>query len=109
MSAKRDLWFQHINTWQESDVSQAEYVRQHNLSAKSFGYYRRRYFQSQSAEMAVPKRTPLLPVQLEDESETLSENQGSIFLTTPRGYRIELSSGFNADTLQRVLQVLEAA
>jgi hypothetical protein len=109
MSAKRDLWFQHINAWQESDLSQAEYVRQHNLSPKSFGYYRRRYFQSQPVEMDVSQNTSLLPVQLEDESETLSENQGSIFLITPRGYRIELSSGFNADTLQRVLQVLEAA
>ena len=109
MSAKRDFWFQHIKAWQVSDLSQAEYVRQHNLSAKSFGYYRRRYFQSKSAEMDESKRTSLLPVQLDDKSEPLAENQGSIFLTTPDGYRIELSSGFNADTLQRVLQVLEAA
>ena len=57
MSAKRDLWFQHINAWQESELSQAEYVRQHNLSAKSFGYYRRRYFKSQHAQMAKPKIT----------------------------------------------------
>ncbi|MES9818626.1 MAG: hypothetical protein ABW155_18470 [Candidatus Thiodiazotropha sp.] len=108
MSAKRDFWLQHINAWQDSGLSQTEYVRQHNLSPKSFGYYRRRYFQSQPAEMDESKNTFLLPVQLEDESETLSENQGSIFLTTPDGYRIELSSGFNADALQRVIQVLEA-
>ena len=108
MSAKRDLWFQHINAWQESELSQAEYVRQHNLSAKSFGYYRRRYFKSQHAQMAKPKITSLLPVQLEDESEPLAEEQSSILLTTPRGYRIELSSGFNADALQRVIRVLEA-
>ncbi|GAA4651613.1 hypothetical protein GCM10023116_38970 [Kistimonas scapharcae] len=108
MSAKRDFWFQHINAWQVSDLSQAEYVRQHNLSAKCFGYYRRRYFQSLPAEMAEPKRTSLLPVQIDNDSETLSENQGSIFLTTPGGYRITLSSGFNADALQRVIRVLEA-
>ena len=109
MSAKRDFWFQHINAWQVSDLSQAEYVRQHNLSPKSFGYYRRRYFQSRPAEMDESKNTSLLPVQLEDESEPLSEDPGSILLTTPDGYRIELSPEFNANTLQRVIRVLEAA
>jgi hypothetical protein len=109
MSEKRDFWFQHINAWQVSDLSQAEYVRQHNLSAKSFGYYRRRYFQSQPAEIADPGHSPLLPVQLEDESDIQSEHRNCIILTTPNSYRIELPYGFDTATLQRVIRVLEAA
>ena len=41
MSSKRQFCFQHIEAWRKSQMAQAEYARQHNLSIKSFGYYRR--------------------------------------------------------------------
>ena len=43
MTSKRPFWFQHIEAWQQSELSQAEYARQHELSISTFGYYRHCY------------------------------------------------------------------
>ena len=45
MASKREFWFQHVEAWRKGRMAQSEYARKHNLSIKSFGYYRRRYFQ----------------------------------------------------------------
>ncbi len=38
MSDKRQFWFQHIEQWEQSGLSQTKYARQQGLSIKSFGY-----------------------------------------------------------------------
>lgn len=107
MSNKQQFWFQHIQQWQQSGLSQAEYARQQTLSIKSFGYYRRRY-----AQKTIDKApASLLPVNVSNDKPDDSSAQPSgsgITLTSPTGFRIELAPGFNPQTLQAVLRTLEA-
>ena len=35
MADKRQFWFQHVEQWEQSALSQAEYARQHELSLDS--------------------------------------------------------------------------
>ncbi|MFK0570175.1 IS66 family insertion sequence element accessory protein TnpA [Endozoicomonas sp.] len=37
------FWFQHIEAWHTSGISQAEYARQHKLSIKSVRCFQRNY------------------------------------------------------------------
>ena len=36
------FWLRHLRQWQEAGGSQAQYCRQHNLSAAAFGWWKRR-------------------------------------------------------------------
>ena len=96
MSSKRQFWFQHIEAWRKSQMTQTEYARQHNLSIKSFGYYRRRYFREQQAQTEATRPT-LLPVSVvTDEAVKPGEPSApGITLTSPGGCRIELATGFD--------------
>ena len=109
MSSKREFWFKHIEAWCKSQLAQAEYARQHNLSIKSFGYYRRRYFQQRQAQTETTRPT-LLPVSVAaDEAIKPASSTPGITLTSPGGCRIELAAGFDPAALKQVLSILEVA
>jgi hypothetical protein len=40
---KRTYWKQHIDSWQETDLTQAEYCRQHNLKHHQLAYWKKRF------------------------------------------------------------------
>ena len=110
MSDKRQFWFHHIEHWEQSGLSQAEYARQQGLSIKSFGYYRRRYNRQQP--LSVKPNVSLLPVSVTTEEpaeQSVQTSSTGITLISPSGFRIELSSSFDPVALQSVLKVLEAA
>ena len=107
MSTKRQFWFRHIKAWQQGQLSQAEYARQHGLSVKSFSYYRRCFAQEhQQSQQEIP--VSLLPVSVIPEKQIEPPVQATpgITLTSPGGFRIELASGFDPQTLQAILQLL---
>ena len=108
MSNKREFWFNHIEAWRKSKMAQTEYARLHNLSIKSFGYFRRRYFHDQKTQTE-SKPPTLLPVSLvsDDDIKPASSFPG-ITLTCPGGYRVELASGFEPAALKQVLNILGA-
>ncbi len=39
---KRKLWKKHIQAWESSNLTQAEYCEQHNLKIKHFWYWKRK-------------------------------------------------------------------
>ena len=110
MSDKRPFWFRHIEAWQQGELSQAEYARQHELSLSAFGYYRHCYLKESKPE---PVQTPvsLLPVNISDEAplESSAPSKTGITLTSPGGFLIELAPEFDPQALQTVLRILEAA
>ena len=99
---KRLFWQQHIIDWQQSGLSQAEYTRRHDLTIKSFSYYKRRY--GQTDESVQPSTPAMVPVVLKDNEHEPS--QSGIRLVTPQGFRLELTSDFDQMTLRRLLAVL---
>ena len=115
MVSKREFWFRHIEAWRKGRMGQSEYARTHDLSIKSFGYYRRRYFREQQQAAPQPANTSLLPVTVipepvtEDTPDESAITTPGITLTSPGGFRIELSTGFNQKALKQILKMLEGA
>lgn len=110
MTDKRQFWFPHIEAWQQSGLSQAEYDRKYDLSLSTFGYYRQCYLKEDGAKPVKPPAS-LLPVNIADEApaEQPAQPETGITLTSPGGIRIELAPGFDPQALQTVLRTLEAA
>lgn len=94
---KLRYWRKHITAWQKSQLSQAEYVRQHQLSFQSFKYYRR--------YLMPPPDTSASQVFMPVVVQAASEDAG-ITLVTPGGFRLEVRTDFHTESLRRLLQVL---
>jgi hypothetical protein len=56
-----DFWRKHIGDWQASGLTQAEFCRQHKLSAGAFWHWKRRFLDQ--AEEAAPDNKPdIVPI-----------------------------------------------
>jgi hypothetical protein len=76
------FWRKHITAWQQSRLSQAEYVRQHRLSPQSFKYYRRFLLPPPDA----PVSQIFMPVVVQDTPVTTpSEDTGSYGFSSVAG------------------------
>lgn len=111
---KRKHWLDHIERWQDSGLNQAQYSRQHGLSASSFGYFLNRYAPELVEAPARGEPPSLIPVDIAPESEAAATAEytavcQAFTLTTPKGFKIELPSGFALAGLKQLIQVLEAA
>ena len=102
----RELWGNHVRTWQESGLSQAEFCRQNNLKPRQFLYWKKRIVGATTpatpltfAELPLIKilqaqdRSPLSPLRLDLHSR----------------YRIEIDRGFDPGTLLELIRVLDPA
>ena len=92
---KQRLWKHHLEQWQASGLSQVEYCRKHGLNIKSFRYHKRRSSKSSLCLVEVPLAAPIYPL-----PKPLS------LAVSPR-YTIHIEAGFDADTLCRLLEVLD--
>jgi hypothetical protein len=92
---KRRTWERHLEQWKASGLSQAEYCRRHGLSIKSFGYRKRTIAKGCLSLVEVPLAGALCGV------------PKPISLTVGSRYTIGIEAGFDADTLCRLLEVLE--
>ena len=43
LEQKRSYWKQHIDSWQETGLTQAEYCRRHNLKHHQLVYWKKRF------------------------------------------------------------------
>ena len=78
-SEKRAFWQKHFKDWQQSNLPQREYCKQHNLSFASFGYWRTR---SKRMKFSVEHNKNLIPVSI--------TRPVSATVTFPSGARIDL-------------------
>ena len=95
--AKRKYWKRQIEECRRSGISQAEYCRQHKLSAKSFTYWKRRFSQKEAVTF--------IPLQVKAESQIPVDNSTPLVLSK-EGYRIEIKEGFKPAVLGEVLRTL---
>jgi hypothetical protein len=94
---KQQLWKGHIEECRRSGGTQAEYCRRHNLSAKSFTYWKRKFRQNSPVDF--------VPVQVRPEAEGMADISSGLVLCKD-GYRIEIKEGFKPEVLGKVLQTL---
>jgi len=84
-----------------SGLTRGEFCRQHGLSTGALDHYRKRHCQSGSSP-ASPGR--LIPVHV--DSPALAPVSG-LAVALANGYRVEVSRGFDAQTLRNLVAVLE--
>jgi hypothetical protein len=90
---KRQYWQAHDDACRKSGLTRIEYCQQHHLSLKTFAYWRHRI------------KTEAVPVKLVQLSSALQQPTTALRLFV-NGCGIEVSDGFNAQTLSEVVSVL---
>ena len=99
---KEAFWRRTLEAWKESGLSGCEFQRQNNLSKNTFVYWKRKLMpQSEKVQTFVPvsmRRGPRCPSMF-----------GTYFIRLRVGelYTVEVTTGFDAQTLREVLAVVK--
>jgi hypothetical protein len=96
ITQKQMCWYNHIEQWSQSGLSQAAYCRKNNLKIKSFTY-----FKSRLNKKNLPVQFLQIPIEQLQAPSFIKLNLGSSF-------QVEIPDGFSQSTLTQVLQVLGA-
>lgn len=96
---KHDFWEEHIRAWKGSGLSQAGYCRKKNISLKCFVYWKRKL-------IGVELSTSLVEVPRLKTAHVFSELR-PLCLRIGNKYSIEIERGFDSETLDQLLRVVE--
>ena len=100
LEQKRIYWKQHIDSWQEAGLTQAEYCRRHNLKHHQLVYWKKRFLKTETDVSFVPlKLEDLLDIPAAPQSASLS-------LVINNHFKIEIRSGFDAQLLRQLILAL---
>ena len=100
LEQKRTYWKQHIDSWQEAGLSQAEYCRRHNLKHHQLLYWKRRFLKTETG-------VSFVPVKLEDLLDIPAQpDQASLCLVINNHFKIEIRAGFDAQLLRQLIFAL---
>jgi hypothetical protein len=100
LEQKRRYWKQHIGSWQETGLTQAEYCRRHNLKHHQLVYWKKRFSRSEAGVSFVSlKLEDMLPTQdLPDHD--------SFCLVINNHFKVEIRAGFDAQLLRQLIFAL---
>ncbi len=100
LEQKRSYWRQHIDSWQETGLTQAEYCRQHNLKHHQLAYWRKRFLKAETD-------VSFVPLKLENLLDLPTcQDQTSLTLIINNQFKIEIRAGFDAQLLQQLIFAL---
>jgi hypothetical protein len=101
----RAQWRALVAGYEASGVSQRAFCERRGVALSTFRYWRARLERTAREERpALPQALQLLPVQI--VADPAAGTDSGIVLRAGAGVRIEVASGFDAATLQRVLATL---
>ena len=100
LERKRTYWKQHIDSWQETGLTQVEYCRQHNLKHHQLVYWKKRFIKTETSVSFVPLKLDNL---LEMPART---DQASLTLVINNQFNIEIRAGFDAQLLRQLIYAL---
>ncbi len=97
-------WVAHVASFQKSELSRAEYCRQHKLS-----YHAMIYWQRKLASNSSSKETTLVPVSFghKIENNFMQPQGAALKVILPDKISIEVGDNFSAATLTKLLATLE--
>lgn len=103
-SRTQKIWRTHIDAWQKSGLSRAEYCRQNNLSPHALGYWHKKYEKSGQVGMT------LVPVPLTGKLKVMEPLawHSTLKVEIGNGFKVEVADGFTPATLTRLVATLEA-
>ncbi len=98
MSPSSQQWQDHIDLWQQTSLSQAQYCRSHQLSQTQFSYWKHKFLGKHSTE-AISSQFTIARVQTTCATSALS-------VTLPDGVLIEGVDESNAHVALKLLERL---
>ena len=103
--AGRKIWEAHIQAWEKSGLTAADYCRRHNLSYDAFHYWKKKITRTASSKDI---RFVPVPARMIDQWQQATTTPGSA-LKVEFGdrFKIEVHAGFCPQTLIRVIATLE--
>jgi hypothetical protein len=100
LEQKRTYWKQHIDSWQETCLTQAEYCRQHNLKHHQLVYWKKRFIKTETD-------VSFVPLKLEDLLDMPARaDRAPLCLVIDDQFKIEIRAGFDAPLLRQLIFVL---
>ena len=109
---REQFWRDHVASWKSSGLSLRLYSERHGLKAGTLGYWNSR-LKAQAADALISSAGPeagatFLAVHVADPAVSVPEprNEG-VELVLPGGYVVRIGRGFDAVTLDRLLDVVE--
>jgi hypothetical protein len=100
-SANRQGWFDRIEAWKQSGLTQKAFCEQQRLRLGSFQRWRGIFMREEAPEAS--SAASFLPVKV------TAAPASSLALVIDDHLRIEIPAGFDAETLKQVVQVLQSA
>lgn len=100
---KKDFWYQHLEEWAKSNLSQVEYCRTHKIALSTFGYWKRKLNGSQKSK---PVFYPLA-ISPEPSSHHDVKKSGLTLHFKGRGFSLEIEQEFSKATLSQVVVTLD--
>lgn len=96
-------WQAHVTQQRQSDISRAEYCRQHRLSYHALTYWCKKLSAPEERKMS------LVPVTVQrDMQKVASNNSEPLKILLPGISAIEIGDNFNPVTLNKLLDIMEA-
>ena len=100
LEQKRIYWKEHIDHWQQTGLTQAEYCRRHDLKHHQLVYWKKRFIKSESDISFVPlKLDELLDIPAQPDDASLS-------LVIDSHFKIDIRAGFDASLLRKLILAL---
>ena len=107
---REHFWRDHVAGWKSSGLSLRLYSEEHGLKAGTLGYWNSR-LKAQAADSPASSAGPeaaFLAVHVADPTVTMPEPRDDrIELALPGGCIVRVGRGFDAATLDRLLDVVE--
>ena len=94
LEQKRSLWKKHIESWQDSGLSQTEYCRRHDLKPHQLTYWKKRFCQTETG-------VSFVPLQL-----IQSSSGDSLCLVIHDHFKVEIRPGFDPGLLRQLVLAL---
>jgi hypothetical protein len=100
LEQKRSYWKQHLDSWQQTGLTQAEYCRRYNLKHHQLVYWKKRFLKTETDVSFVPLKLSDL---LDLPEPSLP---AGLFLVVNNEFKIEIRQGFDADLLRHLIFAL---
>ena len=99
---REQYWQEQVTAWKASGLKQIQYCRKHQLSKHAFVYWKLKLIGKD------PSPATFVPVSAHQlRHMNRRDGSGQIRLVVGERYHVEVRPGFNAQTLQEILSVLE--
>lgn len=101
LEKKRTYWKHHINSWQETGLTQAEYCRRHNLKHHQLVYWKKRFLKTET-------EVSFVPLKLDDLLDLPSQpDRALLCLVVDSHFKIEIRAGFDPQLLRQLICALQ--